>query len=442
MNPTPRMTEHFGGPPINSFVSDDQERFRAGDEQYARDMMTLSREKAEREMAFVRALNEPSGRRQGPPPIREPKLPSDFVAKAAALDADILRRGVALSRERLLSLGRKRFDDLIALDGIARQSQRIVGTKTDLTSWQSIQFAFGIAGALVTALTPRTTAEIHAGAGKDREAAGKIEGFADLWKAQPDPQAVRGVYAFRDAFESLVFGQSLLERLSSDGRLRSRLFAGGHGAKVSLFQDWLSVLEGHHFRVMIVQPLWHIVAWLSKEQTRRVEPADLARHWFGVRAPSRAQVALCAAAFDGFLLGYREWDLWNYVGRCTRQVPQPTQLKAWQNELIRSYRLIADFHATITEAFYYPVGDAHGAAFKFDAITHRAFVGRRLRFFNNCLTALIALALDEMHSGAVARFADFVLCEGKPKPATTERIAEKLHAAFGARFNINIEAIK
>jgi hypothetical protein len=51
-----------------------------------------------------------------------------------------------------------------------------------------------------------------------------IAGWADLWKATNERQEVlQDLYAFHDEFAALCFGQSILERLSPDSRLRSRL---------------------------------------------------------------------------------------------------------------------------------------------------------------------------------------------------------------------------
>ena len=72
----------------------------------------------------------------------------------------------------------------------------------------------------------------------------RITGFVDLWKVTSERQEViDDIYSFRDAFESLCFGQSMLERLSTDGRLRSRFLCGGKGRKVGYFPDWLTVLR-------------------------------------------------------------------------------------------------------------------------------------------------------------------------------------------------------
>jgi hypothetical protein len=81
-------------------------------------------------------------------------------------------------------------------------------------------------------------AENVAGSGKEKDSARKVTSFDDMWKVSAsEPNAVRNVYAFRDAFESLVFAQSLLERLSDDGKVHSPFFTGGSGAKVRYFED-------------------------------------------------------------------------------------------------------------------------------------------------------------------------------------------------------------
>ena len=54
----------------------------------------------------------------------------------------------------------------------------------------------------------------------------------------------------------------MLERLSPDGRLRSRFLCGGADAKVDLFRQWLAVLQGPLVSVTLVQPLFGLMAWL------------------------------------------------------------------------------------------------------------------------------------------------------------------------------------
>ena len=48
-------------------------------------------------------------------------------------------------------------------------------------------------------------------------------------------EVIDDIYTFRDLFESLLFGQSMLEGLAKDGRLRSHFFTGGKGPNVGYF---------------------------------------------------------------------------------------------------------------------------------------------------------------------------------------------------------------
>jgi hypothetical protein len=50
-----------------------------------------------------------------PPIIKAPVLSDDFAARLATLDEVIMSRGVAIDRQRLVSLGKKRFAELLAL---------------------------------------------------------------------------------------------------------------------------------------------------------------------------------------------------------------------------------------------------------------------------------------------------------------------------------------
>jgi hypothetical protein len=400
-----------------------------------------SREAAEREAAYIRALNQPT-RLTELPALKSPVLPRDFSARLAALDQRIYERGVAVSRERVLSLGQERFQDLLRRDESARLLQRIIGTKTDFTSWASVEYAFALANRLVTPVPKRRTIEQWSGAGEDRDRAATVAGFADLWKAYQEGETVRNVYACHDAFVSLVFGQSMLERLATDGRVRSHFFCGGKGPKVDLLTSWLSVLEGPHFRVVIGQPLWQVLAWLTKEQTPLVDPADLAYEWFGVRAPSRAQLKLCDAVMEGFLLDYRSWDLWDYVGRATRHLIVHDQLEGWRKELAKRLPAISQFHDVIRSLFYKPVSSYDHGHLQFDGPAHRRYLDQGMKRLLAHVSMLTALAIDETHPGmTVARFAgdSSLLCEGSPKAGLTQTIAEKLKEAFAdSTFHVEV----
>jgi hypothetical protein len=302
--------------------------------------------------------------------------------------------------------------------------------------------AFATRNALVTAVPKRRAFEQWSGQGADREVAAAIDGFRDLWKATLEQPTVRNVYAFHDAFVSLVFGQSMLERLTGNGRVQSYLFTGGRGTKVGLFQDWLSVLQGPHCRVVIGQPLFTALAWVCQEHAPLLEPADLARDWFAVRSPSRPQIDLCQAIFEGFLLGYNSWALWDYVvSRTRQQLFDQRCLETWRGELAKRYGAITQFHAVIESYYRKPVSSHDHGHFEFDSAAHRRYLDREIQKLLDYVSALAALALDEaMPDACVARFADWLLVQGKPNALATEKIADKLAAAFnGATFPVGIE---
>ena len=160
----------------------------------------LSREAGERDMAMVRALNPPSRTAPTEPEVRTAILPDDFKEQFARADREIYGRGVAVDRERLLSLGKERFTRLLETDRAARSTQRTIGSKTDLTRWASVEFAFANRGLLTATIPRRKTAEVYSGQGADREAAAQISAFDDLWKITSEPVAVRDIFAFRDEF--------------------------------------------------------------------------------------------------------------------------------------------------------------------------------------------------------------------------------------------------
>lgn len=397
-------------------------------------------EAAEREMALNDALAGHSPKALELPVLRQPLLPGKFQERLDELDKEIYGRGVAISRERLLSLGRSRFTEMLTKDRIARSLQRVVSTGTDLTSWPSVEFSFAEAGALTTSVRKRRNAEVNAGIGEDREAAARIAGFEDLWKTTQEPASVRNVLAFHDAFSSLVLGQSLLERLG-DGRARSYSLAGG--AKAEFFTDWLSALDGAHFTVKLNDPLWHIMAWLAGETTS--PPTTLAQDFFRVRVPDREQLTVADATWRGFLLGHDGWSLWNVVGRGARKATHVELLETWGNELARRYRAIQAFHDETRTAFNRPVsGPSYCQVLRFDAAAHRGFLDKAVQTLMSQLSGLLALKLEEMLPGTVVgRFQScWLLCEvnsararNYPRDYVDPLIGEWLEEVFpGVRF--------
>jgi hypothetical protein len=385
----------------------------------------ISREAGERDLAMLRAMNPPTFEASTKPSIREPELPADFASNAARLDREIVDRGIAVDREKLLALGKERFARLLEADRLARDEQRVFGTRTDFTRFESVQFA--LAGAFAAAIPRRRHAEILSGHGADREAAAQISSFNDLWKLASEPRAVRAVHQFRDEFESLVFARSLLEQIGDDNRVRSRFFVGGSGRKVALFSDWLAVLEPL-VSVTVRGALFSIVSWLANEKQPSVGVLQLAQEISGARVPRLHEIRLAQALFSGFLLGYDGWELWDYVGSRTRCAPDFEALVHWRKVLSKRFRAIGDFHAELASRFYRDIGTREGAHRQLDATAHQRFVDQTVNGCLNVVSALVAIAATDAQP--VARFQNSILLEGKTPKFLQARIESELATAF------------
>jgi hypothetical protein len=426
----------FVTPPIISPAQIAQQRIDT--EQAVR---SASHEAAGREAAFLRAMNRSQAWPQSPR-LKAPAVASDFAEQAAALDQAIYSRGVKISRERLLSLGRERFAELIATDRTARSVQRVL--INDYSSWPSVQYGFACTSPLSVNMPRRKMADIVSGRGADREEASKIEGFSDLWKAEQHPPTIRNVLAHHDAFVRLIFGQSMLRCFPDDSRLRSHFFCGGRGRKVALFEQWLSTLDGAHAKITIKQPIFSVLAWLCKEQTPCADAKDLAHDFFGVRAPAQTQLALAQAIFEGFLLGKNSWSLWQHVGDATRQAIEHDTLEVWRKELAKRYGSISHFHELLRDYFFRSVSSHEHGHYQFDAAAYHSFIERAVHQLVDCASSLAAQAIEETAQGAlVARFSEgWLLCEDKPKTVSTEKIGEKLATAFrGSTFKVAIDEV-
>jgi hypothetical protein len=427
--PTFHVHEHnpvFGTPPIlpREYYEHDSEARREA-------ARVASREAGQREAAYLQALSGVPTRRQPPRQLRQPTLPDDFADAMDRFDDEIFTRGIAVSRDRLLSLGRTRFSELLALDRAAREEQRVVGPSTDLSSWFSVHQAFSNANALATGIRPRKTSEIWVGAGEDRERAGQFSGFADLWKSVTEPRAVRAIYSFRNKFESLVLAMSMLDRISSDGKIHSRFFCSGKPA--GRFADWLNVIEQPHAAVTLLDSTGDIVCWMANERTPPPRPLEFAQYLSGLRAPSVDQIKVARAIWRAFALGYvAPWDIWNFVGSETRVRTETATLEVWRKDLAARYPRIEHFHSELRDHFYRPV---EGQQFEFNARAHRQFIDANVQKLRNRLSAVTAMAVEDvLPSSVVARFADSILVEMVDHAKHTAKldacISRKLQAAF------------
>ena len=403
-----------------------------------------SSEAAQRDMQMMHDLNRGYSMKPSPPQLREPRLHDDHAQRVADLKRKIYERGVAIDRDKLVSLGKKRFDELLAADRVAR-TERIIGTRCDLTSFAGVFYAFAQAGALqhLTVKEP-TMHEQLSGVSTQLDEARQVESFRDLFKFfASEPRAVRAIYAFNDRFESLVFAQSLFTWIDDDDRVHHKFFCGASADKVRLFEAWLRALKGAHYRVKITNALAALVFWLARETGEPPpEARDLAKDFFQVRAPSIEQIKFAAALFDGFLLNHKDWNLWQHVGRATRSVPDQMLLQSSLDQLRERFSKVAAFHQQLGASFFRPVTD-HG---EFEPTRHRQFVNATLDELRDCVSALVALTVEENSPSdaacVVARFRDSILCSGKAKAQIVERIDERLSSAFqSSAFKIEIEEV-
>ena len=390
----------------------------------------LSREAAERDLAMIRAMNAPAWQ-PTEPEVRAPIFPDNWQELVAQLDQDIVERGVGVDRKKLVALGQERFARLLEADGEAR-NERVIGTKTDLTSWPSVQFAFATASALATGVPRRKTSEAYAGVGDEREQAAQILGFGDLWKAIQEPRAVRAIYKFRDTLEDLVFGRSLLERLNKNGRARSSFFAGGSGQRVDLFRSWLSVLQPPLVSIEVVNPLWSLFQWAAQDKAPPVDSLSLAQEFSGLRAPSLRELKLAQAVLNGVLLNLDDWTLWDYCGRCIRASVDHALLMSWRRELVKRYPVVTAFHRHVASCFYRREGDH----LRFQPRRYRLFIDRMVSDSLAAVSALVAVAVADCKP--VARFQTWVFTE-QPPTAIAEIYAALARAFPGARFQLDIK---
>jgi len=434
MSDQPRVTE-FIAPPINTFLSEPHDL-----EQHERNVAAAASEAAQREAATLEASNRGSAatqQRPPPPPnlLDLAVLPEDHAKRIAKLDEEIYSRGIAVDRAALISLGRSRFQQLLADECEARTEHRAIESLTDLTDFGSVLSAFVSIGALQNIPVPRRkTAEQLYGVNADLDQVRQVHDWHDLWKFfAVEPRAVTKIYRFRRGFESLIFATSMLERVGDDGRMRSKFFCGGKGARTRYFEDWLTALKGDHFLVRLKDTLQSVIFWLSSERSPLLDIRALAKDWYG-RAPSHDEITLTSAILEGYLLGYKDWLLWRFVGEKTRRVSDKALVDRRRQELRERFPKVDRLHNELAAFFWQPKGDHR----EFESGSYRQFLDRTVEDLRDLVSQVTVLAIEE--TPITARFQDWLLCSDKSKSVTAETITSKLGAAFrGARFQVTTE---
>ena len=403
-------------------------------------LKSAQREAAQLEMSRQRDRDRSYVRKLTPDMIelKKPELSENHSKRVMDLRGRIYDRGLQFDSAKLVKRGGELFEELCAADRECR-TQRVFGTRCDFTSFDSVKHALAASGAIGNIEVPqrsmlaRRNPELHALA--------RVDSFACFWKSYPlEPRAIVRLYAFHDTFTQLVMGKSIHSWLEHDGQIHHRSLARGAGEKVNLFEAWLPTLRGKHHRVFIRNAVGTLVHWLSDEKASLPDACSLAKEWCGVRVPSEDQTKLAGAVLDGFLRGLSGWTLWELAGRAIRKPPEQVAIQKWHAELAQRFPRIAQFHRDVAAHFWKPLG---GDNHEFEAGLCREFVDRKLEELQEGVADVAALTINENApadaSPVAARFREWILCTGDPKPGTSERVAERLATVFpGARFEVEI----
>jgi hypothetical protein len=205
----------------------------------------------------------------------------------------------------------------------------------------------------------------------------------------------------------------------------------------------VSVLERRLTTVALVQRRFHLLAWLADEKSPPPSPVDLARDWFNVRSPSKAQTRIAQAALEGFLLDFDGWSFWDFVGRQTRTAIHPDRLAGWRQNLSKRFPAISNYHADARAAFYRDVGFGFESHQQFEPTHHRAFIDRLVQNFLEQVSQVLALAVEDVYpQRLVARFGGGqVFATGKIKQSA--KISAHLAKAFpGSAFELEFTEIR
>jgi hypothetical protein len=120
-------------------------------------------------------------------------------------------------------------------------------------------------------------------------------------------------------------------------------------------------------------------------------------------------------------------------------------LESWRKQLATRFRAVTSFHEQLRAAFLRDVnaGDVRYAHREIDTTACREFVDKTVQLLLDRVSALLALGIAEVASGAVVgRFECAVLVESKLKLADKRAsIARPLSAAFaGGTFQLEFRA--
>jgi hypothetical protein len=377
----------------------------------------LVRQAASEEMARMAAINRPASRPQTPTPVpKAPALPESFGRDMAELIAQVWQRGLPFSRDELLKRGKAEFGRLLTLDAALRSEQPLFGPKTDFTSFESVSSAFKRTRTTPSLPRPSMDQELSGQAGAYRRAV-ELSSFGDLWKlSENEPRPIRKLHQYRDVFESLLFGRSLVTALGADGRVRHRFFAdpaSSDPARLQSFAPWRSSAPGRFLSVTLREPLAAIAAWLSGDVALGAALGSdttegpfiierLATTISGLRQPPAEQLTLARGVLSAFLSGrdcvgqgQQPLSSWSVIGAAVRKPVDLGLIKKWRSTLEAQFPRALAFWRSHAAQFYEQKGYGFNTAYAFDAEHFEAWANALLTSRRLTLIGLTALALSE-----------------------------------------------
>ena len=385
-----------------------------------------AREAGSAEMARLAAMNRPPTRSAAPPPPEPklPHLPESFASAMGELVGGVERRGLPLDRDALLQTGKGGFERLLTLDADLRSEQRLFSTYVDPTNFASIFQSFARFSSLeVSSVRPPSFTEQHYGFSSERTRARAIEGFGDMWKLaarEAEPRCVAKLLAWRAQFEALVFGTSLLRSISEDGRVHRAFFADPSKAdptRLKLFEPWRQCVSGKLLVVRLIEPLGHMVAWLSDDPALKEalapaqKPIDqaLASAFYDLRVPSAGQIETARVVAEAFLrgldarqnLGAAEpvpaLSSWQLTGQTLGKPIDLAVLTQWRVLLSEKFPTTFRFWRAQAEnvLFWKQVGSGFDAYRSFNTQAYDAWCEQTLTHRQLLLIATVALAVND-----------------------------------------------
>ena len=291
MNPNaPYETFRQGDPPLSAETLRRENERRA-----AADASAIERQQAASASLSRLSPRSVSAPRQSFAPFEPRVWELSAGGQFQKLKESVHAAGIPASRETLIEIGKRRFQELLKLNREVRRGDRSVGPSLDLANERVTLELLQARQMLFTPLSGEARLSFKQGARDEvRQRCARIESVYDLWKST-EPE-VRALCAYYAALDTLRFGHELAQNIGSDGRVHDERFAADRFSR-EILAPWLPAFQAQDERVFLVITLFNLesatLAWLSGDERLAEDSAlgaamipPLAKHVFSVRRPS------------------------------------------------------------------------------------------------------------------------------------------------------------